>query len=122
MDETMLRWEAVENGQPRYLTDKQAALLMREWGTADPEVDRIIRERRAWSWKRDTQPVFTLELRPIAWDAPDAPPCPSCREAYGVEVRMRGPLAPPPGRGPERIFVCDRCNLTMKDRRRSTRR
>ena len=68
---------------------------MLEWGTSEEETKRIIRERRPWSWKRDTVPAFTLELQPLAWDSPTAPVCPSCREAYGIDVPMRGPIAHP---------------------------
>jgi hypothetical protein len=122
LDETTIRWEAVENGQPRYLTDVQAAILMLEWGTSEAEAKRIIEERRPWSWKRETEPIFALELKPLAWDSPGAPVCPSCREEGGIEVSVRGWIAPPPEAGPERILVCRRCKRTMKDRRGSTRR
>jgi hypothetical protein len=49
------------------------------------------------------------------------PSCPSCRAAYAAETRMRGPVAAPPGAEPGRYFVCDRCNFTLRDRRRRAR-
>jgi hypothetical protein len=45
------------------------------------------------------------------------PFCPSCRTAYGVDARMRGPVAAPAGAEPGRYYVCDRCNFTLRDRR-----
>lgn len=53
--------------------------------------------------------------------AAKAPSCPSCRTAYGVETAMRGPVAAPAGAEPGRYFVCDRCNYTLRDRRRGVR-
>jgi len=49
------------------------------------------------------------------------PACPSCRTAYGVDARMRGPVAAPAGAEAGRYFVCDRCNFTLRDRRRGPR-
>jgi len=34
---------------------------------------------------------------------------------------MRGPIAAPPNAEPGRYFVCDRCNHTLRDRRRKSR-
>jgi hypothetical protein len=34
---------------------------------------------------------------------------------------MRGPVTPPAGKDSGRYFVCDRCNFTLKDRRRRGR-
>ena len=50
-----------------------------------------------------------------------SPSCPSCRTAYGVDSHMRGPVAAPAGAEPGRYFVCDRCNYTLRDRRRRSR-
>jgi len=52
--------------------------------------------------------------------APGTPSCPSCRTAYSSDVRMRA-VAAPPGAEPGRYFLCDRCNFTLKDRRRRGR-
>jgi hypothetical protein len=34
---------------------------------------------------------------------------------------MRGPVVAPAGAEPGRYFVCDRCNFTLRDRRRRSR-
>ena len=118
----MLRWEAVENGEPRYLTDGQAALLLLDWGTPQEEVARILRERSPWSLRRETQSLFRLDLQPLALASNGAPLCPYCLAGQGGQVRMRGPIPATPDDGAERVFICDRCSLTMKDRRGSPRR
>jgi len=51
----------------------------------------------------------------------ETPRCPSCRTAYGVDAPMRGPIAAPPNAEPGRYFICDRCNHTLRDRRRKSR-
>jgi hypothetical protein len=43
-----------------------------------------------------------------------APSCPNCQGSRGLTVEMSGPVASPqsPADG---FFVCERCNLTMRD-------
>ena len=121
-EEGTLRWECVENGRPRYLSDRQAALLLVEWGASPEEAGRIIAERLTWSLRPESQSLFRLELRPLVWESnAGAPQCPACLASGRPGVPMRGPVDPGPDAGPERIFVCDDCRLTMKDRRRHPR-
>lgn len=56
-------------------------------------------------------------------DRQDGPPlCPNCRTTNRGDVTMRGPVLSPVPDETGRFFVCDRCNFTMRERRRTLRR
>lgn len=49
------------------------------------------------------------------------PACPNCAQARGLISPMKGPMPAPHGESIGFFFVCERCNHTMKDRRRKPR-
>src|SRR5947208_3592931 len=76
----------------------------------------VVKRRRAYNPRPTENDMNESDPRAIG-----APFCPSCRTAYGVDARMRGPVAAPTGAEPGRYFVCDRCNFSLRDRRQRGR-
>ena len=50
-----------------------------------------------------------------------APLCPNCTQSDSRKVLMTGPQPDPTGKSKDPIFICRRCQATMKDRRKTKR-
>jgi hypothetical protein len=49
------------------------------------------------------------------------PICPNCTQTRNLQIRMKGPGPDPSGKSADLFFVCERCETTMRDRRKRPR-